>query len=221
MPPVTAHLHPSTPPLKRFLLSLLSPPPHPPLQRLLRPLLKPFLPKKTFIGHDLRGNSYWELHTRHLPTRPRRLVEYAEQQRDLGGYSVEDPAWHQWLRCTREEAPTIQELLGEVGRREELKVRVGRIDERERARREELGRREKRLFLGGEEGQGEKSASGDEKGEEKGGVKAQDEVADEKKEEKKKPAAEDPWAKAQAEREKAGENEGPKAWTPEAVTPRR
>jgi len=40
------------------------------------------------------------------------------------------PQWVQWLKYTREDAPTLEELQADVGRRERMRVLVGGIEER-------------------------------------------------------------------------------------------
>lgn len=90
--------------------------------------------KRFFIGQDLSGNTYWELRDRLHPSRPRRIVEFAAQKglspRDLMALGVSSPQWHQWLRNLRSEPPSIEELVSDERRREGVRDRARKVEER-------------------------------------------------------------------------------------------
>ncbi|KAL7273402.1 hypothetical protein RUND412_003758 [Rhizina undulata] len=72
-----------------------------------------------FIGMDLEGNTYWEMKTRLNASRARRIVQYKDLK-DLVDYKV-SPQWHQWLRSTRFDPPTITEQELDIERLKVLK----------------------------------------------------------------------------------------------------
>ncbi|PNY24109.1 Uncharacterized protein TCAP_05950, partial [Tolypocladium capitatum] len=82
--------------------------------------------KRFFIGHDLHGNTYWEFRlTRGADDgaashgeRWRRIVTYPRSTH-LSDVSV-SPLWHQWLRHTRPDAPSLAEQRGDVVRQERV-----------------------------------------------------------------------------------------------------
>ncbi|CAD6449197.1 0294aedc-f7f3-4439-bb9a-e73838e30635 [Sclerotinia trifoliorum] len=84
--------------------------------------------KRFFVGLDLQSNSFWEFRDAINAGRMRRIV----QAPPLTQYSDVriSPQWHQWLRHTRADAPSIEELLGDVARQERLKILARQADER-------------------------------------------------------------------------------------------
>lgn len=79
-------------------------------------------------GQDLRGNTFWEFKDKMNANRVRRIV------RPRGGAHFSDvtisPQWHQWLRHTRHDAPTIQDQQADIGRQAQLKYLAQQADER-------------------------------------------------------------------------------------------
>ncbi|KAK6337486.1 hypothetical protein TWF730_002885 [Orbilia blumenaviensis] len=88
--------------------------------------------RRYFIGMDLEGNTFWEFRDRLVAYRPRRIMDFRGGVHSLANYSEfkVDPQWHQWLRATRVEPPSIQELEDEVTRRAIMVQRAKLADER-------------------------------------------------------------------------------------------
>ncbi|KAL2270356.1 hypothetical protein VTJ83DRAFT_2540 [Remersonia thermophila] len=108
--------------------------------------------RKFLIGFDLNGNTYWEFLDRGAPrppppgqatssssppsrTRPtpialrwRRIVHYPRGTHH-GDVAV-PPAWHQWLRHTRADPPSIEEQRAEVARQARIKLLAAEADRR-------------------------------------------------------------------------------------------
>ncbi|KAF7890920.1 uncharacterized protein EAF01_010729 [Botrytis porri] len=84
--------------------------------------------KRFFVGLDLQNNSFWEFRDAITAGRMRRIVQTPSsiQYSDV----KISPQWHQWLRHTREDAPSIEELMGDIARQERLKVLARQADER-------------------------------------------------------------------------------------------
>ncbi|RPA73346.1 hypothetical protein BJ508DRAFT_419073 [Ascobolus immersus RN42] len=88
---------------------------------------------KYFCGFDLDGNTYWEFKNRLHVSKPRRIVHLVGGNRHSGGHIVDHaynmpPQWLQWLRATRLPAPTIEELISDLQRREAMKARAAIAD---------------------------------------------------------------------------------------------
>jgi NADH dehydrogenase [ubiquinone] 1 alpha subcomplex assembly factor 2 len=82
-------------------------------------------------GFDLEGNTYWEFRlTRGTESneRWRRIVNYPRSTH----YSQVkvSPQWHQWLRHTRKDPPTIVEQQDNIVRQERIKVLAAQADAR-------------------------------------------------------------------------------------------
>ncbi|OAF58898.1 hypothetical protein VC83_06170 [Pseudogymnoascus destructans] len=86
--------------------------------------------RRFLVGLDLQGNTYWEFRDTLSPGRMRRIVDYPPhvQYSDVSSHIT--PAWHQWLRHTRQAAPTIAEQELDVLRRRRVKVLAAQADER-------------------------------------------------------------------------------------------
>ncbi|KAI0964925.1 hypothetical protein F4678DRAFT_364957 [Xylaria arbuscula] len=88
--------------------------------------------KRFFVGQDPQGNTYYELRqprgdaTENTPYR--RLVHYPRST----PYSEVKvpPAWHQWLRYQRADAPTMTEQIAELQRQARIKVLAAEADAR-------------------------------------------------------------------------------------------
>ncbi|KAM0559559.1 hypothetical protein ACHAPJ_004083 [Fusarium lateritium] len=87
--------------------------------------------KRFLMGYDLQGNTYWEFRlTRGAESneRWRRIVKYP---RSAHYSSVKvSPQWHQWLRHTREEPPSVDEQQGDVMRQARMKKLAAEADAR-------------------------------------------------------------------------------------------
>jgi len=82
-------------------------------------------------GLDLHGNTYWEFRlsgSSGPDGRWRRIVQYPAKTHH-GDVAV-SPAWHQWLRNTRKESPSLDEQAADVARQERMKVLAAQADAR-------------------------------------------------------------------------------------------
>jgi NADH dehydrogenase [ubiquinone] 1 alpha subcomplex assembly factor 2 len=86
-------------------------------------------------GFDLHGNTYWEFRvsTRGVTSdesteRWRRIVNYPRSTH-LSSVKV-SPQWHQWLRHTRHNPPTLEEQHGDVARQIRMKKLAAEADAR-------------------------------------------------------------------------------------------
>ncbi|KAI8388383.1 uncharacterized protein BYT42DRAFT_491665 [Radiomyces spectabilis] len=84
--------------------------------------------KHALIGSDLDGNEYWEM-PNPLGGRPKRWV----QMRQEDDYTIfrQDQLpvqWQAWLRHTRYEAPTTQDLIKEIQRQAIVQQRAKQLD---------------------------------------------------------------------------------------------
>ncbi|OHW93546.1 hypothetical protein CSPAE12_07786 [Colletotrichum incanum] len=86
--------------------------------------------KRFLVGRDLQGYTFWEFReTRgNGPGRFRRIVKYPRSVY-LSDVKV-SPLWHQWLRYTREQPPTLEEQSREAFRQERMKVLAAQADAR-------------------------------------------------------------------------------------------
>ena len=81
-----------------------------------------------FVGMDLSGTTFWEFKDPLNPVRPRRM---AQQTRRKHYADIQtSPAWHQWLRHTRFDAPSLEEQKADVQRQLQLKHLAQLADER-------------------------------------------------------------------------------------------
>ncbi|EXJ74605.1 uncharacterized protein A1O5_02902 [Cladophialophora psammophila CBS 110553] len=87
--------------------------------------------KRFLVGQDLYGNTFWEFKDALNHNRWRRMVK---TQRRATLSSLSDvqisPQWHQWLRQTRNDPPTMQEQAADVQRQAQLKINARLADER-------------------------------------------------------------------------------------------
>ncbi|KAK6465580.1 hypothetical protein DFJ63DRAFT_316782 [Scheffersomyces coipomensis] len=87
--------------------------------------------RRFFIGYDLFGNTYWEFTIDGNLQRLRRKMEpYKEQLFKVDYFATVPPPWLQWLRRTRYDPPTLQELINEQIRQERIKVLAQQADQR-------------------------------------------------------------------------------------------
>ncbi|KAI5359291.1 Putative NADH dehydrogenase [ubiquinone] 1 alpha subcomplex subunit 12 [Septoria linicola] len=86
--------------------------------------------RKTFlIGFDLSGNTFWEFKDALNAGRMRRIVKYSNKTPHYSDVKV-TPQWHQWLRHTRDEPPTISEQQLDISRQAMMKQLAAEADER-------------------------------------------------------------------------------------------
>jgi NADH dehydrogenase [ubiquinone] 1 alpha subcomplex assembly factor 2 len=79
-------------------------------------------------GQDLLGNTYWEFRPTASTTKFRRIVKYP---RNTFHSDVQvSPMWHQWLKYTRADPPSLQEQTEDVLRMQQLKYNARLADER-------------------------------------------------------------------------------------------
>lgn len=85
--------------------------------------------KKFFVGYDLHGNTYWEFTPDGNMLRLRRKLEPVRESIFKSDYfDTVPPQWLQWLRRTRERAPTLQELVEDQVRQQRVKVLAQQAD---------------------------------------------------------------------------------------------
>ncbi|RMJ12057.1 hypothetical protein CDV36_008314 [Fusarium kuroshium] len=168
--------------------------------------------KRFLMGYDLQGNTYWEFRlTRGLEgsERWRRIVNYP---RSTHYSSVKvSPQWHQWLRHTRQDPPTLEEQQGDVVRQVRMKKLAAEADARWEAKprvMEAPGAAPAPLLSSAQAG----SPPQQDVGRERQAPAATKEVEDEVEK------SDDPWAKAKAKG--PGESWQPTAWNPTATRKR-
>lgn len=97
--------------------------------------------KNFFIGYDLHGNTYWEFTVDGNMQRLRRKSEpYKPHLFKADYFGTIPPQWLQWLRRTRQKAPTLEELTNDQLRQHKMKILAQQADEKwhfEKARLEE------------------------------------------------------------------------------------
>jgi NADH dehydrogenase [ubiquinone] 1 alpha subcomplex assembly factor 2 len=81
-------------------------------------------------GVDLKGNTFWELRDKRAAElgRVRRMVKTPRTTHY--GEVVVSPAWHQWLRHTRDAPPSVDEQRTDVLRQDRMKVLAAEADAR-------------------------------------------------------------------------------------------
>ncbi|KAH7360231.1 hypothetical protein BKA65DRAFT_523310 [Rhexocercosporidium sp. MPI-PUGE-AT-0058] len=86
--------------------------------------------KRILVGLDLQGNTFWEFADALSAdkTRMRRIVQYpsSTQYSDI----KISPQWHQWLRHTRREPPSLTEQSQDLVRQRNLKILAAQADAR-------------------------------------------------------------------------------------------
>jgi NADH dehydrogenase [ubiquinone] 1 alpha subcomplex assembly factor 2 len=85
-------------------------------------------PSNLCTGTDLSGNTFWEFKDAIRENRWRRIVK-AGRNTEHSDVQI-SPQWHQWLRQTRPEPPSLQEQLQDVQRQEQMKELAKSADER-------------------------------------------------------------------------------------------
>ncbi|CAM1505518.1 Fc.00g111550.m01.CDS01 [Cosmosporella sp. VM-42] len=162
--------------------------------------------KRFLMGFDLEGNTYWEFRLTSRGTggneRWRRIVNYPRSTY-LSSVKV-SPLWHQWLRHTRQEPPSLDEQQGDVVRQARMKFLAAEADARWEAKPRVMD------VPGGATGQRLPILESQDA--------AQEVAVEEVKPKETKPVEEDagksqdPWAKAKAQG--PSENWQPSSWNP-------
>ena len=82
----------------------------------------PFSNRK-FVGKDLNGNMYYEEASQR---RGRRTIEYFDGRNHVSQYETNDipVEWQSWLRHTRVDFPSLEELKGNQHEKEAMKERI-------------------------------------------------------------------------------------------------
>lgn len=93
----------------------------------LRHRRKPLTRPSPVPGFDLEGNTYWEFRPRGVE-RLRRIVDHPRSTHYSDVHVT--PLWHQWLRYTREQPPSIEEQQNEVIRQARMKHLASAADAR-------------------------------------------------------------------------------------------
>lgn len=87
--------------------------------------------KKFFMGYDLSGNTYWEFTIDGNMGRLRRKLEPFQQSIfKVDHFESVPPQWHQWLRRTRHDAPSLQELIDDQMRQQKMKILAQHADQK-------------------------------------------------------------------------------------------
>ncbi|KAF3992551.1 hypothetical protein FT663_01416 [Candidozyma haemuli var. vulneris] len=151
--------------------------------------------KKFFVGYDLHGNTYWEFTIDGNMGRLRRKLEPFQQSLfKVDHFDTVPPQWHQWLRRTRNEPPSVKELLDDQLRQQRMKLLAQHADqkwENEKVRLENENRKKLQAELDRVEAENKKF-------EEEVKQATQSKPAPEEKTESDKKEA-DPWAEADAQ----------------------
>ncbi|ORX67842.1 hypothetical protein DL89DRAFT_210062, partial [Linderina pennispora] len=88
--------------------------------------------RDVFRGMDLEGNMYFERAFNVGSRRTRRHVMYRERFAVSEFRDDRIPVqWQAWMRHTRIDAPTAEELLADIERRQQMDMNVRMLQERE------------------------------------------------------------------------------------------
>ncbi|KAK4232046.1 NADH-ubiquinone oxidoreductase assembly factor N7BML [Podospora fimiseda] len=187
--------------------------------------------RQYLVGLDLKNNTFWEFLDRGTspkttPSHLWRRIVYPPPSAKIHPSEIQiSPAWHQWLRHTRNDPPSLTEQTQDVLRQERMKILAAQADARWAAKpgyvdapSESKEIRKPQLVGGGmleKEEQGQNGGAVVVEGKEEGEVlKEQRQKAwkEMKESQGKIPAQKDPWKRAAA----GGPSEEwqPKAWTP-------
>ena len=143
-------------------------------------------------GQDLTGNTYWEFKDALNAGRLRRIVKY--RGRNYHSDVQVSPLWHQWLRYTRNEPPTMQEQTADVMRQTQLKHNAMLADARWEA---------KAKYIESPKPKAQRQPIQTPR------VRTEEASSGEKPE-----AKENPWAKLEETSKNPGSTWSPDAWTP-------
>lgn len=85
--------------------------------------------KKFFVGYDLHGNTYWEFTIDGNMQRLRRKLEpYQPLLFKVDYFATVPPQWLQWLRRSRNDAPSLEELINDQVRQQKIKLLAQQAD---------------------------------------------------------------------------------------------
>lgn len=185
--------------------------------------------RRFLVGRDLVGNTYWEMKS----SGGGRMRRMAEGHGKMHHSDVQiSPQWHQWLRHTRFDAPTIEEQQMDVTRQIQLKQNARLADQRWENKRQYIEKpaapyqqqSAQRMTMGGnpEVGEGQETIKGGDAPKtepaHKEGVR--NAVADPLEQVKGKGAdgKPDPWEQERRKQSERASNPGG-TWQPEAWTP--
>ncbi|KIV95487.1 hypothetical protein PV10_03139 [Exophiala mesophila] len=84
--------------------------------------------KRFLIGTDLSGNTFWEFKDALNHNRWRRIVK-TSRKTHYSDVQI-SPQWHQWLRATRADPPSLQEQTADLERLAQMKTNARLADER-------------------------------------------------------------------------------------------
>jgi NADH dehydrogenase [ubiquinone] 1 alpha subcomplex assembly factor 2 len=151
-------------------------------------------------GQDLQGNTFWEFKDKLNARRLRRIVRYPRSTH-YADIKI-SPQWHQWLKHTRYEAPTIEEQQADLARQAQLKYLAQLADERWASKPSYLDKPKDQVQTAPEQN---RQTDIKKKTEDTGGVRSAVDTPDVK------PKKENPWAKHASN---PGQNWQPESWTP-------
>ncbi|KAF2156082.1 hypothetical protein K461DRAFT_318701 [Myriangium duriaei CBS 260.36] len=84
--------------------------------------------RHVLAGYDLAGNTFWEFKDALNANRLRRIVKYSRKTHHADVKI--SPQWHQWLRHTRTDAPSVQEQQFDLIRQDRVKQLAAEADAR-------------------------------------------------------------------------------------------
>jgi NADH dehydrogenase [ubiquinone] 1 alpha subcomplex assembly factor 2 len=151
-------------------------------------------------GQDLQGNTFWEFKDKLNAQRLRRIVRYPRSTH-YADVKI-PPQWHQWLKHTRYEAPTIEEQQADLVRQGQLKYLAQLADERWANKPSYIDKPKDQVQTAPEQN---RQADIKKKTEVTDGAKSAVDASDVK------PKMENPWAKHASN---LGQNWQPESWTP-------
>ncbi|KAI6248996.1 NADH-ubiquinone oxidoreductase [Erysiphe necator] len=110
--------------------------------------------KRFLAGLDLHGNTYWEFRDslNSHQHRMRRIIKY-KMSAHHSDIQI-SPQWHQWLRHTRADPPSLTELSQDILRQEKLRALAAAVDAKWESESKLLvkpGRRQDQLSISTEE----------------------------------------------------------------------
>ncbi|CAG8680399.1 7183_t:CDS:2, partial [Ambispora leptoticha] len=92
-----------------------------------------------YVGSDLDGNEYYETRVLGSSNRPKRMVDLKQPKKYSDYTGDEIPVqWQSWLRHTRFDPPTIEELKIANQRREMIIERANKLDQEWNERKRQL-----------------------------------------------------------------------------------
>ena len=150
------------------------------------------------LGRDLNNNTYWEFRIAGTDSalRPRRIVVYPKSTH-VADVKV-PPLWHQWLRYTRLDPPSIEEQVAEVSRQARIRVLAAQADARWKAGGQVISQQQQQMNIGHLPSEADASVT----------------TASQAMPVPDQPVKEDPWAALERSK-KANEQWQPDSWKPQ------